>query len=271
MKSGSLRCTYIATSIFEPLVRNHWRSRFYFDGTPGRARNRHRFKVGCDVYERYSRDSFEFMLSRIFCTSYNGFGELEVSSYFEEAVRSRRKDTWRCYQTLANILINPRMLGHTGVVVWILPLDGGLASSLSRRLRQLLDAFWVEQGFEGRQLEVQRSLDIVFPVLCVAHVACNGLKNSTDFHMVPDIKNGCDNLWKGTESLRSAWEQLLTHVSAIFAGAIFDGPCNDNDDHIYKYWECLGLSSALCEFFTFINLRVEGGVMKFCDRARDVQ
>ena len=212
------------------------------DGTPGKGYVRSLQRVGCETTARANRDRFEFLLFRIFCSYWDDMGRLQTCTSFRDAVIARRKDTWRCFQTLAECLINPRQVGHRGIVVWTLPLDGGLYSSLSRRFRQMLDVAASQPGRSAEQIQVALSFDWVFPILCFLHVVYNGLQRATEVHLLPDLKKSLDDIWSGMASLTSSWTSLISRLIRLFERALFSDEEGVSDSDLYAYWELLGMS-----------------------------
>ena len=101
---------------------------------------------------------------------------------------ARRKDAWRFYQTVAEFLFSHRKVDRRGTVVWVLPLGGGLHSSLSSRVRQMLDASVCSPHLSSGQARDAQSYDWVFPVVCLLHVIYNGAKHSTEYWLMPNLK-----------------------------------------------------------------------------------
>ena len=221
--------------------------------------------------ERLGRERFEINLFRGFVRSVDDMGNLKVTTWCRAGTVARRKDAWRLYNSWSQQLINPRECEHSGIVNWIMPLDGGVASVMSRRLDQTLKMYWSARCPHEAALQYRLSFEWEWPILCLGHVASNALKNACEQLLVPNIKVGLDEVWAGIESLRHSVEAIMARLPALFETTVFEDEADAPMHAVDQWWEFLQATPAQRRLLSFCNPRITAnGVFKLNKQAAGI-
>jgi hypothetical protein len=222
------------------------------DGTPMTCMKSRTVKIDNVVFRRRNRISVEYFLSRVFASYTDSSGVTHMASHVMEPKVCMRKDTWRQFNALRLWLVMPRSLGHTGIVNWHCNLDGGLVSSLTRRVQQ-----HIALQYEGQTTRRQRQLALrewVRGSWCGAHIASKA-PNWSCKRFLADPRKDLQLLFKVVDGLRDAAE-LLTEVAWSSAEEFVVRDTDSHEGALYQFWRALRLPPVLLQEIVDLDLRV---------------
>ena len=162
------------------------------------------------------RHCYEFLMVRAFCTVDDPFGNAITRTIFSEPIQLPSKHTWITYGAIAAFVPFPRELGHQGIIIFASCLDGGLHSSLSRRLNQHSDSWYVEQGM-SKEIVRLKNREWRVQNLCGIHVGHNADKWSCFIHLL-NTKQDTKQFFGCASAVRDSFLVLVAYFR-IFCNA----------------------------------------------------
>ena len=212
-------------------------------------------KFGDITIRRQAAQGMEFLMMREMVTTEDCAGNRIFSTKVSMPTTVTSKEHWTALNCLKNFVSLGRSLNHKGILLYALPMDGGLMSVQTRRFKQLLDLQYKDMPdtFETRKLQ---ATEWTHTVLDGYHVAANALRHGT-IHLLTSERQDLKIIHNAARAVKQSTTDVLCFVNALAQQFTFR-PSTGAEHAIRGFWYTCKLEAQISELLIDLDLEFDG-------------
>ena len=152
------------------------------DATLGHVKVVHSAQYEGRTVRRTGTTRWHYFMMRGYLVMEDALGRNRVATIMRDPKPCSRENTWTLLGAVDDFFPLPRSLGHRGLLLNHYTFDGGIMSSLYRRLQQRSEEFYQRLDDPSDAASLRRQ-EITVGTVCGLHVAHNSMKWATYQHL----------------------------------------------------------------------------------------